>query len=76
MEVDRDEDKKEMSFVPSALSDSAGWYEPKFMCGRELKFMCDRECSKEGFKVHATASVMVEDDGELTAQHLCMNCLT
>ena len=45
-----------MSFVPSAASDSAGWYEPKFMC--------DRRCRKEGFKFYDIASIMVEEDGE------------
>ena len=56
MEVDRGEDKEDMSFFPSALIESAGWYEPKFMC--------DRQSKKEGFKFFDIASIMVEDDGE------------
>ena len=37
-----DEGKEDMSFVPSAVSDSAQWHEPKFMC--------DRQGRKGGFK--------------------------
>ena len=33
----RDEDKEEMSFDPSAPSDSAGWYEPKFMSDKAVQ---------------------------------------
>ena len=43
MEVDRDEGKEELSFVPSAVSYSAEWREPRFMC--------DRQCRTEGFQV-------------------------
>ena len=30
MDVDMDESNEELSFVPSAVSDSAGWHERKF----------------------------------------------
>ena len=30
MDVDMDENKDELSFVPSAVSGTAGWHEPKF----------------------------------------------
>ena len=56
MDVDMDESEEELIFVPSAVSDSAGWH--------ELKFRCDRQCRKEGFKFFDIASAMVEDDGE------------
>ena len=41
---DMDEDEEELSFVPSAVSDSAGWREPKFVCkqavqGRRLQVL-------------------------------------
>ena len=39
-----------------AVSGSAGCYEPKFMC--------DRQCRKEGFKFCDIAAIMVEDDGK------------
>ena len=55
MEVDWWEDKEELGFVPRAVSDSAGWCEPKFMC--------DWQCRKEGFKFYDIASTMVEDGG-------------
>ena len=32
VDVDMDENKEELIFIPSAASGSAGWYEPKFMC--------------------------------------------
>ena len=32
MDVDMDEHKEELIFVPSAVSSSAGWRAPKFMC--------------------------------------------
>ena len=31
--MDRDEGKEELSSVPSAVNDSAGWHEPRSMCG-------------------------------------------
>ena len=37
MHVDMDENKEELSFAPSALSDSAGWHEPEFMCDRQCQ---------------------------------------
>ena len=43
MDVDMDENKEEWSFIPSAVSSSAGWHEPKLMC--------DRQCREEGFKL-------------------------
>ena len=36
----KNEEKEGLSFVPSAVSGSAGWHEPTFMC--------DRRCRKEG----------------------------
>ena len=56
IEVDIDEDTDELSFVPSAVSRSNRWHEPKFMC--------DRQCRKEGCKYYDIASVTVEDDGK------------
>ena len=47
MDVDCDEVKEEVGFVLSAVSDSAGCREPRFMCGRQ--------CRKGGFKFHDTA---------------------
>ena len=52
-----------MSFVPSAVSGSAGWHEPTFMCDR-----------KEGFKFYDIAAVMVEGDGKPHAMNLCRAC--
>ena len=37
------------------MSRTAGWHEPKFMC--------HKQCWKEGFKYNDMASVKVEDDG-------------
>ena len=54
MDVDTDENKDELSFMPSAVSSSTGWHEPKFMC--------DRQCQQEKFNFFDIASVMVEDD--------------
>ena len=42
MDVDMDE-KEELSFVPSAVSRTAGWHEPKLVC--------DRQCREDGFQV-------------------------
>ena len=54
---DMDVDMEELSFIPSAVSSSAGWHEPQFMCVRQ--------CWKSGFQYFEIASVTVEDDGEL-----------
>ena len=62
-DVGMDETKEELSFVASAVSDSAGWHAPKFKC--------DRQWRKEGFKFYDIASIMVEDDGELHTIHFC-----
>ena len=35
MDVHMDENKEEFSFIPSAVSSSAGWREPLFMCDRQ-----------------------------------------
>ena len=43
MEVDRDEGMEDLSFVPNAVSDMAGWH--------KVRFMCDKRCMKEGFKL-------------------------
>ena len=53
---------KELSFIPSAVSSSADWPEPKFMCDQQ-----------KGFKYHDIVSVMVEDDGEPHAINLSAN---
>ena len=66
MDLDMDENKEELRFVPSTVSRSAGWHEPKFRC--------DEQCRKEGFKFHDIASVMVEDDGEPPTRNLCLIC--
>ena len=63
MDVDVDVDKEEFSFVLLAVSCSAGWHEPKFMC--------DKQCREQGFQYDDTASVIVEDDGELHTINLC-----
>ena len=63
MEVDLPESKEERSFIPSAVSSSAGWH--------EAKFMCDRHCQEEGFQYFDSVSVVVEDSGELCTRNLC-----
>ena len=63
MDVDMDENNEELSFVPSAVSDSAAWHEPKFMC--------DRQRRTGGLKCYETATILVVDDGK---PHTCMNC--
>ena len=60
-----DENNEESSFIPSAVSSSAGWHEPKFMC--------DRQCGKDGFKFYDITSTMVDDDG---GPHIVLFCLT
>ena len=57
-----DENKEEMSLNTSAVSGSAGWREPQFMC--------DRQCS-DGFKNLFFATVMVEENVELYTINLC-----
>ena len=42
----------------------------------EPRFMCDRQCWKEGFKYCDIASVMVEDDGEPHTIRLCKRTVT
>ena len=59
-----DENKEEFSFVPSAVSDSAGWHEPRFMC--------DRKCTTEDFKFHDISAIVVEDDER--AISVCLTC--
>ena len=66
LNVDMDENNEELSFVPRAVSDSAGWHEPKLRC--------DRQCRKEGFKFYEIASIVVEDDGERHTLNLCVTC--
>ena len=51
-EVDVDENKEELSLFPSAVSDSVGWHEPRFMCYRQ--------CRREDFKFYDVRRV---DDG-------------
>ena len=65
MDVDMDE-KEELSFVPSAVSRTAGWHEPKLVC--------DRQCREDGFQVPRHASVMVVDDGEAHTMNHCKVC--
>ena len=43
-----DETKEELSFVASAVRDSAGWH--------AAKFKCDRQWQKEGFKFYDIAN--------------------
>ena len=49
IEADMDEINEELSFVPSAVSDSAGWHEPRCMS--------DRLSMKEGFKCCDIAAI-------------------
>ena len=57
-----------LDFVPSAVSDWAGWHEPL-----RVKYMCDQKCNKEGFKFHDIAAILVEDDGKPHTINLCRN---
>ena len=66
MNVDVDENKEELSFIPSAVSSLAGWHEPKFVC--------DRQCREKEFQYCDIASVMVEDDGAPHTMRLCRDC--
>ena len=66
MDVDMDENKEELRFVRSAVSDSAGWH--------EIKCRCHRQCWKEGLKFCDVAATIVEDDGEPHTINLCPNC--
>ena len=69
MEVDRDEGMEELSFISSAVSESAVSREPV-----RIKYMCDKKCNKEGFKFYDIAAVLVEDDGKTHTINLCGNC--
>ena len=64
MDVDMDESKEELSFVPSAVSDSTGWHETKSRCSKQHQ--------KEGFKFYDVASVKEEDDGEPNTNNICL----
>ena len=44
---------EELSFVLSAVSDSAGWGEPL-----SIKYRCDNECNEEGFKFFDIAAIL------------------
>ena len=68
LDVDMNENNCELSFNTSAVSRTAGWNEPKFMC--------DRECRKECFKFYDIASIMVEDDAKSHTINFCMKCYT
>ena len=46
MEEDDNKSLQAMDFVPSAVSDSAGWHEPL-----RVKYMSDKKCNEEGFKL-------------------------
>ena len=61
--VDMDENMEELSFVPSAVSSSAQWQEPRFMC--------DRQCWVTGVQYLDIASVMVVDNSELHTINIC-----
>ena len=69
MEVDEEEGMEDLTFVPSAVSDWAGWHEPL-----RVKYMCDQKCNKEGFKFYDIAAILVEDDGKPHTINLCRNC--
>ena len=66
MDVDRDEGKEELSVVPSAVSDSAGWHEPR--CMR------DRQFRKEVFMFDDIVDLIVEEDGEPDTMNVCKGC--
>ena len=68
MDVDMHENMEELSIFPSAVSDSAEWHEPKFLC--------DRQCMQGGFKFYEIAAILVEDDGKPHTRNLCMTCYT
>ena len=59
------ENKEELSFMPSAVSSSAGWHEPNFCVTGNV--------GEKGFKYNDIASVMVEDHGEHKI-NVCKNC--
>ena len=54
---------EELSFVPSAVSDTAGWCKPRFMCGKKWR--------KGGFKFFDIEAILVEDEGRPHAINLC-----
>ena len=56
MDVDMDGSKEELSFIPSAVSSSAGWFVNPHSCATG-------NASRKGFKYCDSASVVVEDDG-------------
>ena len=62
-----DDDKS--GFVPSAVNDSAGWRELPM-----IKYMCDKKCKDECFKLDDLAAVVVEEDGKPHTINLCRNC--
>ena len=53
-EID-DEKMEDLSFIQSAVSDP-----------RCVLFMCDNKCSKEGFKFHQIAAIVVEEEEQPT----------
>ena len=59
-------DMEELSFVPSTVSDSAAGHEPRFVC--------DRQCRKEGFTFNDIVLIRCEDDGKPHTINLCMDC--
>ena len=70
MEVDDDKCLEEMGFVPSAMSESAGWHEPL-----RDKLLWDKKCNEEGVKFllqkNDLASIVVEADGNLYMINHC-----
>ena len=61
-----DENTEDMSYIPIAVSNSAGWH--------DSKLMCDRQWQDELFQHFDIASVMVDDDGELHLITLRKDC--
>ena len=69
MEVEGNKSMEELEFIRSAVSDPARRREPF-----TVKYMCDKKCSKEGFKFEDIAAILVEDDGKPHKINLCRNC--
>ena len=69
MEVDDDKNSEKMGFVPSSVSDSAGWRETL-----RIKYMCGKKCEEESFKFYDLASIVEEEDGKPQTIKLCRNC--
>ena len=69
MEVDDDKSMEEMGFVPSGVSDSAGWRELL-----RVKNTCGKKCEKESFKFYGLASIVEEEDGKPHTINLRTNC--